>query len=83
MGHNEERGVQGYGVQCGDGTGGRVAAGSPEGAAEMAAEMCQIHGGEQGQPQRQPQPQPQEQGPLDTVDLMAQQIENTCEDRPM
>jgi hypothetical protein len=39
-----------YDVRCGDNTGGKVTAETPEKARDMAEEMCLVHGGAKGDP---------------------------------
>jgi len=51
-----KHGRHGYDVMCGDGTGGRVTADSPQEAKEMAEEMCDLHGGSRGTPTRRDDP---------------------------
>ena len=94
---SEEREVTGYGVECGDGTGGRVAAKSPGESEELASEMCQVHGGLQQPPEPQaergaaappepaggppPEPAAGPPPPVDTAAWLAEQWRHTCEPR--
>ncbi|HEY3369027.1 MAG TPA: hypothetical protein VGK74_28550 [Symbiobacteriaceae bacterium] len=45
----------GYVVKCGDGTGGRVSADSPDQAEAMAEEMCRVHDGVSEKPKPRPE----------------------------
>lgn len=56
MTDKRKHGKAGYDVQCGDGTGGRVTADSPQEARAMAEEMCAVHGGSRGIPTRRDGP---------------------------
>lgn len=86
---SEEREVTGYGVECGDGTGGRVAAKSPGESEELAGEMCQVHGGLPQPPEPQaergaaapPEPAAGPPPPVDTAAWLAEQWRHTCEPR--
>lgn len=55
MSSEQQQKLKAYDVQCGDGTSGRVSAGSPQAAEEMAGEMCQVHEGAKGQPRERAQ----------------------------